>query len=109
MPGTWTRRARACNGCSTNGTDAHRGIARVRLASVLMEQKKYDDALRVLDGNKDEAYAPLVADMRGDVMLAQGRHDEARAAYKLAVDKASPTNPVKSIAQTKLNALGGAQ
>ena len=42
-------------------------------------------------------------------MLAQGRVDEARAAYKLAIDKAGPRNPVKSIAETKLNALGGAQ
>jgi predicted negative regulator of RcsB-dependent stress response len=92
-----------------NGADVHRGIARVRLAGVLMEQKKYDDALRVLDGNKDEAFAPLTADMRGDIMLAQHRLDEARAAYKSAAEKADARNPVKSIAQTKLNALGGSQ
>ncbi len=90
-----------------NGADAHRGVARVRLAGVLMEQKKYDDALRVLDGNKDEAFAPLVADMRGDIMLTQHRLDEARASYKVAADKADARNPVKSIAQTKLTALGG--
>jgi predicted negative regulator of RcsB-dependent stress response len=41
-------------------------------------------------------------------MLAQGRLDEARSAYKLAVEKAGPRNPVKQIAETKLNALGGA-
>ena len=76
---------------------------------VLMEQKKYDDALKVLDANKDDAYAPLVADMRGDIMLTQHRLDEARANYKLAAEKADARNPVKSIAQTKLNALGGAQ
>jgi len=92
-----------------NGADSHRGIARVRLAGVLLEQKKYDDALRVLDGNKDEAYAALAADMRGDIMLAQNRLDEARAAYKVAAEKADPRNPVRSIAQTKLNALGGPQ
>lgn len=92
-----------------NGVEAHRGVARMRLASVLLEQKKYDDALRVLDGNKDEAYVPLAADLRGDIMLAQNRIDEARAAYKLASDKATPQNPVKGIAQTKLAALGGGQ
>jgi len=92
-----------------NGADSHRGVARVRLAGVLLEQKKYDDALKVLDGNKDEAYAPLVADMRGDIMLTQHRLDEARANYKLAADKADARNPVKGIAQTKLNALGGGQ
>jgi predicted negative regulator of RcsB-dependent stress response len=92
-----------------NGVEEHRGIARLRLAAVLLDLKKYDDALRVLDGNKDPAFVPLAADLRGDVMLAQGRMDEARAAYKLAVEKSSPRNPVKGIAETKLNALGGSQ
>jgi predicted negative regulator of RcsB-dependent stress response len=76
---------------------------------VLMDQKKYDEALKVLDGGKDEAFAALAADLRGDIMLAQNRLDEARAAYKMAVDKAGPRNPVKQIAETKLQALGGTQ
>ena len=92
-----------------NGVDEHRGVARVRLAAVLLDQKKYEEALRVLDGNADPAFTALAADLRGDVMLAQGRLDEARSAYKLAVEKAGPRNPVKGIAETKLNALGGAQ
>jgi predicted negative regulator of RcsB-dependent stress response len=92
-----------------NGVEEHRGIARVRLAAVKLDQKKYEEALRVLDGNKDEAFVPVMADMRGDIMLAQNRLDEARSAYKLAVEKAGPRNPVKQIAETKLNALGGAQ
>jgi predicted negative regulator of RcsB-dependent stress response len=93
----------------TNGVEEHRGVARVRLAAVLLDQKKYDEALKVLDANKDEAFAALAADLRGDIMLAQNRLDEARAAYKMAVDKAGPRNPVRQIAETKLQALGGAQ
>ena len=92
-----------------NGVEEHRGVARMRLAAILLEQKKYDEALKVLDAGKDDAFIPLAADLRGDIMLAQGRVDEARAAYKLAIDKAGPRNPVRSIAETKLNALGGAQ
>jgi predicted negative regulator of RcsB-dependent stress response len=91
------------------GVEVHRGVARVRLAAVYLEQKKFDDALRTLDANKDAGFAALVADMRGDVMLAQGRMDEARAAYRLAIEKSDARNPVKGIAQTKLNALGGTQ
>ncbi|HYC37585.1 MAG TPA: tetratricopeptide repeat protein [Usitatibacter sp.] len=92
-----------------HGVEVHRGVARLRLAAVLLEEKKYEEALKALDGNKDEAFTALVADMRGDIMLAQGRMDEARAAYKLAAEKADPRSPAKGIAETKLNALGGSQ
>ena len=92
-----------------NGVNVHRGVARVRLAAVQLEQKKFDEALATLDGNKDPGFVPLAADMRGDIMLAQGRLDEARAAYRQAIEKADARNPVKGIAQTKLNALGGTQ
>jgi predicted negative regulator of RcsB-dependent stress response len=92
-----------------NGATEHRPVARLRLAGVLLEQKKYDEALKVLDESKDPAFTALVADARGDVMLAQGRIDEARASYKAAFDGADPRNPVRQIAQTKLEALGGAQ
>lgn len=93
----------------SKGVDVHQGVARMRLAAVLLEQKKYEEALKTLDGNKDPGFVALAADLRGDVMLAQNRVDEARAAYKLAIEKADARNPVKSIAQTKLNALGGGQ
>lgn len=92
-----------------NGVPEHQGVARLRLAAVLLDEKKYPEALVVLDGNKDEAFVALVADLRGDVMLAQGRSDEARAAYKQAIEKAEPRNPVKNIAEVKLNALGGSK
>jgi len=92
-----------------HGADEHRGVARLRLASVLLDQKKYDDALKVLDGNRDPAFDSPAADLRGDIMLAQGRLDEARAAYKLAMEKAGPGDPVRGVAGTKLEALGGAQ
>jgi predicted negative regulator of RcsB-dependent stress response len=91
------------------GVDELRPVARLRLAAVALDEKKYDEALKILDGNKDEAFAAPVADLRGDVMLAQGRLDEARANYKLATEKAGPRNPVKGIAETKLAALGGGQ
>ena len=93
----------------TRGSEVHRNVARMRLAAVQLEQKKYDEALKALDANKEPGFEALVADARGDVMLAQGRMDEARAAYRLAIEKSDARNPVKGIAQTKLNALGGGQ
>ena len=91
-----------------NGIESHRTVARLRLAAVMLDEKKFDEALKTLDGVSDVSYAAIVSDLRGDIMLAQGRTDEARAAYKAAVEKAGDRNPLKQIAQTKLEALGGA-
>jgi predicted negative regulator of RcsB-dependent stress response len=92
-----------------HGREEHRGLARLRLAAVLLDLKKYDEALQVLDANKDEAWVPMAADLRGDILFAQGRIDEARAAYKLAIDKSDPRSPMRSVTELKLGALGGAK
>lgn len=91
-----------------NGRDEHKGVARLRLAAVLLDQKKPAEALATLDANTDEAYGALVADLRGDILFSQGRMDEARAAYKLALDKAGPRSPLRNVTELKLGALGGA-
>lgn len=90
------------------GRDTHRNIARLRLATVLLETKNYDEALKLLDTVRDEAYMSAAADLKGDIFAVQGRRDEARAAYQLAVDKADARNALKPVSQAKLDAYGGA-
>ncbi len=90
------------------GVATHQPIARVRLASLLLDEKKYDEALKLLDSVKGEGFTSLTADLKGDIYAAQGRRDEARAAYELAIDKAEARSPSKSISQAKLDAFGGA-
>ncbi|HEX9392566.1 MAG TPA: tetratricopeptide repeat protein [Usitatibacteraceae bacterium] len=90
------------------GRDTHRNIARLRLATVLLEMKNYDDALKLLDTVRDEAYLAAAADLKGDVLAVQGRRDEARAAYQTAIDKSDARNALKPVSQAKLDALGGA-
>lgn len=89
------------------GRDTYRPIARVRLAGVLLDEKKYDEALKLLDQVKEDGFVAMAADLRGDIFAVQGRKDEARAAYQLAVDKALDRSPLKAISQAKLDAAGG--
>lgn len=84
-----------------------RPIARVRLAQVLLEDKKYDDALKVLDAVKEEGFISLVADVKGDVLMAKGSKDEARLSWQLAIDKAGERSAIKQLAQIKLDSVGG--
>ena len=65
--------------------DELKQIARLRLAAILFDDKQYDDALRTLDAKHDEAFAGIYADLRGDILAAAGRADEARTAYQTAL------------------------
>lgn len=91
-----------------SGHEELRAIARVRLAGVLLDEKKYDAALQALAFDAPAAYQPTVLDRRGDVLLAQNKTDEARAAYKDALAKAEPQHPLRQIIQLKLDALPAA-
>jgi hypothetical protein len=68
-----------------------------------MEQKKYEDALKVLDGNKDPAFVPSVADLRAT--SCSPRVASTRRA-KLAIGEGGAAQLMKNLAETKLNALG---
>ncbi len=81
-------------------------LARLRLAGIRLDEKKYDEALVLLDAKHAPAFAPLYADLRGDVLAAQGKAAEARAAYKLALEKSPPNGNYRSVVQIKLDALG---
>lgn len=80
-------------------------VARVRLAGVLLDEKNYDDALKLLSGDVPAAHQTAFADRRGDVLLAQGKAAEARSAWQLALDKADAQHPLRQLIQLKLDAL----
>jgi predicted negative regulator of RcsB-dependent stress response len=80
-------------------------IARLRLAGVLLDEKSYDEALKTLAGDVPEALAAAFADRRGDVLMATGKADEARAAYQQALDRAGAQHPMRPLIQLKLDAL----
>lgn len=86
----------------------YRTIARLRLAALLLDAKQYDAALAQLDQAKAKGFEALVADRRGDVLLAQGKKDEARAAYQRAWDEMDPSIEYRRLIDAKLTALGAA-
>jgi predicted negative regulator of RcsB-dependent stress response len=81
--------------------------ARLKLASVLLDEKKYDEALKQLDATHPEAFTGLYSDLKGDVLSAQGKVAEARAAYQQALDKTDAKSGYRNLIQLKLDGLGG--
>src|SRR5512139_2090771 len=85
---------------------AVKDLARLRLAGVQLDQKQYDAARKTLAGTHSDAYAFRFHDLEGDVLLAQGKPADARAAYQMAFSKMTEDNPYRSIVELKLDALG---
>jgi predicted negative regulator of RcsB-dependent stress response len=91
-----------------SSSDELRDIARLRLAAVLLDEKGYDEALKLLEAKHAAPLEAQYAALRGDVLAAQGRADPARAAYRLALEKADPRSAgFRESVQLRLDALGG--
>ena len=89
--------------------DEQKDVARMRLAGVLLDEKKFDEALKLLDTAHGAAFDGLYADMRGDILAIQGKRAEARAAYQTALEKFDARSNYRPLIQVKLDTLGDAK
>ena len=70
-------------------------VAAIRLSRLLVAMDKPADALKVLDSITAEQYKAVVAEIRGDALLASSQPDKAREAYTVAMQSGKAgTNPV---------------
>jgi predicted negative regulator of RcsB-dependent stress response len=94
-----------------------RDLARLRLASLLLDEKAYDDALKQLSAEPAASLAPRFDEVRGDIFAAQQKDAEAKAAYESAMAKldvllkqgggeARAHAAYRQILQVKLDTLG---
>jgi predicted negative regulator of RcsB-dependent stress response len=90
------------------GDEELKAIARFRIAQVLLDEKQYDEALKMVDAKTDEAFAAIYADLRGDILAAAGKNADARTAYQVALAKLDAKSGYRAYLQAKLDALGGA-
>ena len=88
------------------GDEAYAAIAQLRLANLYLDAKQYPEAQKALDAVKPDAFAPLVADRKGDLLLLQGQRDTAKEAYLAAYKKMDERSEYRRLVRVKLNALG---
>jgi predicted negative regulator of RcsB-dependent stress response len=95
-----------------------RELARLRLASLMLDEKAYDDAIKQLAAEPVASFGPRFAELRGDILAAQGKVSEALAAYDSALakfdglakdDEARQRSGYREVVQTKRDALGAAK
>ncbi|PKO91545.1 MAG: hypothetical protein CVU15_07910 [Betaproteobacteria bacterium HGW-Betaproteobacteria-1] len=81
-------------------------LAQLQLAGILFEQQDYEGALKLLNEKHESSFDGLFSDLKGDVLVAQGKPEEAKAAYQAAISSFEFGSRYARYTQHKLEALG---
>lgn len=82
-------------------------IAVLRLASVYIDEQKFDKAREMLKTKHDIAFDGLFYEGRGDMYIAMGDLSKARDAYKEGLQKAANDPTTQQSIQMKIDIIGG--
>ncbi|MDI9333884.1 MAG: tetratricopeptide repeat protein [Cytophagales bacterium] len=87
---------------------AYKDLARLRLAGIHIEAKKYDEAIQLLSGNMSPAFVALAADRLGDAYVLQNKLEEAKAQYLKAYAGLNEGDDYRKMVEVKLARMGAA-
>jgi predicted negative regulator of RcsB-dependent stress response len=85
---------------------ATESIALIQLGQILLEDKKYNEALKKANDVDNEGYLGLSNDLKGDVLNAMGKKEDAKKAYLEALKRFGHKDLYARFTQEKLEALG---
>ena len=80
--------------------------ARFKLARVLLDQGQPDAAAKLLAVKDRTGFESEYDELKGDVLVKQGRPNQARAAYEQALNTLPEGSPYASLLKMKLDNLG---
>jgi len=86
--------------------EAVKTLAQLQLAGILFEQKDYDAALKLVNEKHEPSFDGLFADLKGDILVAQNKPEEAKIAYQDAIKAFEFGSRYARYTQHKLEALG---
>jgi predicted negative regulator of RcsB-dependent stress response len=85
--------------------DALKTLSALRLARLKLSGGKFDEAIALIDGAPKVGFQSQLAELRGDVLAAQGKRDEARAAFQAAIDALDAQSPNRGTLEMKRDDL----
>ena len=91
----------------SGASDELKALARLRLANVMLDDAAPDDALKILAAKPAQGFEALFESMRGDILLVQKKQNEAREAYRSALEKTLKNDAgLSEQLRRKIDALG---
>ncbi|MCF6436018.1 MULTISPECIES: YfgM family protein [Pseudoalteromonas] len=84
-----------------------KATALTRLARVQLAQQQFDAAMTTLDQPMPESFKAQIAEIKGDILLAQGDKEQAKSQYQAALDASSGN--ANTLLKIKLDDLAAAQ
>ncbi|WP_293660607.1 tetratricopeptide repeat protein [Rhodoferax sp. OV413] len=81
-------------------------VAKIRHAGLLLESKSFESAMKLLEGSFPAEFAGLVADKKGDAMLAQNKPEQAIAFFREAYKQLPEREQYRRLVEVKLASLG---
>ncbi|MBU6223593.1 MAG: tetratricopeptide repeat protein [Burkholderiales bacterium] len=86
--------------------EGYQALARLRLSSLLIEDKEFDAARKLLTAKTPSAFEPLTADRLGDLEMLTNQPAQAIKQYQLAWKAMEPNAQYRRLIAFKLAALG---
>ncbi len=86
--------------------DGYRAVAALRLAALMVEVQQYEQAQKVLESVRADAFVGMAQDRLGDLYVLQNKPAEAKAAYLQAFSAMDADSEYRRLIKIKLNALG---
>jgi len=86
--------------------ESYQALGRLRLAGLDLESQAFDAALKHLAVPVPKPFESLAADRRGDVLMAQGKSEEAKEQYLVAWRTMDARTEYRRLVEVKLASLG---
>ncbi len=80
-------------------------ITRIRLARLLLAEKKPDQAMALLDKIDNPGFSAVIEQVKGDIYLTQGQTAKAKEAYQNALNGMPATSSLRPYVEMELNQL----
>lgn len=90
---------------NNNKTPVFQAAAVQNLANVYLQQKQYDNALKILATPVEASFQSVIEETKGDVFAAQGKTTEAKQIYQAILDKLPEQSPARELIQLKISQL----